>query len=502
MEKVRFFIALVIGKLVSLVTNISQSNSDLPGRVALAICPNFLAQVQKPDKLICVTGSNGKTTAANLISDCIKAMEIEVLSNGTGSNRATGIASCLLRGVNLLGTEKYSTGVIEVDERSVGDIFTYMAPTYLLITSLARDSIIRNGHPEYIQQLLTHYLPQSTKLIINADDLMSVGVAQYNPRKYFGIDKMEGDKKYNTNLIDDSAICPNCHKRLSYEYNRYSNLGKAYCAECGYKAPEYDYEAEILSRIDNSNPKIGPVTKKIIRISTDKKEGEFPVIHDSVFNIYNEVAAISTLLEMGFRFVDIKRALDMMTVSSSRYNVTEQGDIKVISLLCKERNAYATTRLFEYIVNQSGDKEIILMNNSLDDAKHWSENISWYYDCDFEILNDESIRRIVVYGARAYDLKLRMLLAGIPEDRIVCVADVKDAPQNLEYYDNGSIFVLYGRESARLGKDVEKRVLEIAASIQGGVPIESEDKPHQMNLFRRKKEIDEGIKHGPGWEEE
>lgn len=452
----RFVLALFIAKLVALPGRLlSGDGFTLSGKIALAICPDFLERIEKPRRVVAITGTNGKSTVAELMSDCLEAMEIHVLCNCNGKNDVKGIVSTLIRGTGITGKPRFDTAIIEINGIDNKVVLPALRPSVLLVTELSRDSIMENCHPEYMQQLLTHYIPEGTKLVLNGDDLMSVGVAPYNPRKYFGIGPMPGDRKFNANLIDDNPFCPNCHERLSYEYNRYSNMGRAFCPECGFKAPEYDYTAELI--IDEGRD-VSRKPGKYIKVSTDKRYETFPLLHDSVFNIYNEVAAICTLLELSVRLVDIKNAMSRISIRQENYTVYEGGSKKVIGMLCKEKNGYAASRAFEYIVSQPGNKEILLLNNSINDTIHGSENTCWIYDCDFETLKDVTVKRIVVYGGRAYDYKLRMLVAGIHDMKIVQVDDINEAPEALEYFDNDNIFVLYGSDSVREGKKIIDRI--------------------------------------------
>lgn len=444
MGKIRYYIALWAAKLSIIALKITKHNgTNFPGVLALKICPQFLKYAQKPKKIIAVTGTNGKTTVSNMLLDMLTMDGNKVLNNKMGSNINSGIASSLIYGADIFGKCRYEMGLFEVDERSALRIYPYMKPDYMLITNLSRDSIMRNGHPEYIGNILTKYIPKETKLVINADDLISCGIAPENPRKYFGIDRMDTDIDECKNLINDLQICPHCHERLAYEYLRYNHIGKAYCPKCGFKAPAYDYTG---MNVDIEN--------MTIDVADSVGTGHYKLLNESVFNIYNVVSAVALLREMGYTHARIEEFFKNLNIVGSRYDEEKIGSRILYRLLAKEKNAFATTRVFDYIGGLPGDKEIILMNSCQGDMKHWSENTCWLYDCDFEFLNRENIKNIVLCGPRRFDHKLRLLLAGVPEDRISFAEKETDTPSKLKLFENDNIYVLYGTDSISLGMKV------------------------------------------------
>ncbi|MBR1989642.1 MAG: DUF1727 domain-containing protein, partial [Firmicutes bacterium] len=95
------------------------------------------------------------------------------------------------------------------------------------------------------------------------------------------------------------------------------------------------------------------------------------------------------------------------------------------------------------------------------DMKHWSENTCWLYDCDFEFLNQDCIKNIVLCGPRRLDHKLRLLLAGVPEEKLSYSEKEIDAPDQLKLFENDNVYVLYGTDSIGLGNRVAAKVREL-----------------------------------------
>lgn len=451
MSKIRFFIALWVSKLAIIALKITKhAGTNFPGIVALKICPMFLKYAKKPKKIIAVTGTNGKTTVSNMLLDILTLDGYNVLNNKAGSNINTGIAASLIYGMTVFGKCKHRIGVFEIDERSALRIFPYLKPDYMLITNLSRDSIMRNAHPEYIANLLSLYIPNSTKLILNADDLISSAVAPENDRVYFGIDKMKGELNKCINLINDIQICPVCNHKLEYEYLRYNHIGKAYCPSCDFKAPEYDFTG---FNVD--------LDKMFIDVKDKDGIGSYKLLNESVFNIYNVVSAVAVLRTMGYSHDKIEKFFRKLEIVESRFEETKYGSRTLYKLLAKEKNAFATTRVFDYISTMEGDKEIILMNSCQGDMHHWSENTCWLYDCDFEFLNQDNIKNIILCGPRRFDHRLRLLLAGVPEEKLSFAEKEVEAPSKLKLFENDNIYVLYGTDSLNLGNKVSAMVRKL-----------------------------------------
>jgi len=353
--------------------------------------------------------------------------------------------------MTFFGKSKYDIGVFEVDERSAKRVLPYLKPDYMLITNLSRDSIMRNAHPEYIRNFLSDNIPEGTKLILNADDLISSTITPQNERVYFGIDKMDTDTTECINLINDYQICPKCHTKLVFDYRRYNHVGRAHCPKCSFKSPEYDFKAYDVS-----------LDTMTFRIKDSDSDSEYALLNDSVFNIYNVVSVVALFRTMGYSHEKIHEIMKTIKITKTRFHSEDFNDKRLYRILSKEKNAFATTRVFDYISKMPGDKEIILMNSCQGDMKHWSENTCWLYDCDFEFLANDSIKNIIVCGPRRYDHKLRLLLAGVPESKITFAEKETDAPSKLRLFDNDNIFVLYGTDSLNLGMkvaDIVKGVL-------------------------------------------
>lgn len=401
-----FYLGLWAAKFYLFILKIfKKEKDDKPGFVGYKFCHNFLERLNKPKIVIGVTGTNGKTTTTNLIADSLKKCGFKVIYNSWGANTLGGFARCLIEGVTIFNKPKDVVAILEIDEVSCDESIPYLNLSYLVMTNLFRDSMHRNANPDYVFSKYTKALDKKTVLVLNGDDPFSSRLCDYVTKSvFYGIDKLDTDKNVCENLVNDFTLCPKCHNKLIYSYVRYHQIGKVHCSKCDFKSPDLTYKGVL----DYENNKI--IVNNTLNVN---------MINDSLFNCYNEMAVISLLKELKVEDNKIIDTINSITIAKSRYQTKEYKGITFINLVAKGMNAVATSRALDYVRNIEGNLEVILLLDDQFDNKNGSEAVAWIYDADFEFLNKSNIKKIVVGGVRSKDYVLRLLLAGVPKEKIV-----------------------------------------------------------------------------------
>ncbi len=433
MEKLSFYFALWSAKAAQLALRIiRRGGTTAPGKVALAICPDFLSRIGRPETLIGVTGTNGKTTVSNMLCDIFESLGNQLVSNRQGANIDAGAATSLIAAATLGGKCRRKLGVLEMDERSAARLFPVLKPDYLVVTNLFRDSMRRNAHPEYIASLMDACIDPSTHLILNADDPISSALAPLNSRTLFSVDKLPQEPPLRDNLVQDVQICPVCGERIHYDFRRYHHIGKAHCDSCGWHSPDPDY---LLVSADAETGKFTVMESNIWQ--------NYPMPSLEVYNLYNALAAVTLLRHMGYDADVIAKAMEPLKVVQSRLRSESIGRWQLTESMAKGLNAVACSRNFDMVLNTPGKKAVVLMLDDVFDEKPSSENIAWLYDADFEFLCDDSIVQILAVGARCLDTRLRLLLAGADPQRVTAVQKASDAADQVRLEDCERVFVLF-----------------------------------------------------------
>lgn len=434
MKKILFYIALYAAKASQLLLKLLGRNATyFPGKVAVKICKDFLAHITPPRTVVAVTGTNGKTTVSNLLSSILTENGYSVTNNSFGSNVQAGVISALVEDTTLTGKPKKDIAILEVDERSSLLIYPYLKPDYLVCNNIMRDSLKRNAHTEFISFIINKALPSSTKLILNADDLIAATLGRPDQQRvYFGLDA-EKPTVSAPQHIRDIVYCPMCGELLQSEYIRYNHIGRLYCPACGLKSPDPDY---VVTDIDHE--------ENTFTVRHNCQEETYCLINDNIVNVYNFCAVIALLNQIGLSFEQISKGFSQTKIVKTRFEEISAGDLKITMLMAKGQNPIACARCYDYVAKIPGDqKGVIVIVDDKDDNIGNSESTCWLYDCDYSGLADPSINQIVFGGPRCRDHYLRALLAGVSAEKIAITENSADAASFFNTDISKNIFVLH-----------------------------------------------------------
>lgn len=448
MKTIRYYFALYAAKgAQTLLKLLGRNATYFPGKVAIALCKDFLRYVKKPKTIIAVTGTNGKTTVSNLLTSILKENGYTVTNNSFGSNIAAGVISALIEDMNLAGKPKKDIAVLEVDERSSLLIYPLLQPDFLICNNIMRDSIKRNAHTEFIGHIITSALMgTSTKLILNGDDLIAARLGDPNqPRVYFGLEAEIPSESVKPHLRD-IVYCPECGALLKDEYVRYNHIGRHYCDNCGLKSPVPDYCVTDIDRGNNTFTVRYRGTSEV-----------YTLINDNIVNIYNFCGAIALLHEFGLDYEQIKKGFSNSKIVKTRLDEVKSGDLNITMIMAKGQNPIACSRCYDYVAKFPSDKKAaLLLVDDVEDNICQSETTCWLYDCDYSAFADPGIKQVIFAGPRRHDHYLRALLAGVDANKIQITEDSANVVGMLDTTLCKDIFVLhelYRPEEAKTIKD-------------------------------------------------
>ncbi|MBQ1826985.1 MAG: DUF1727 domain-containing protein [Erysipelotrichaceae bacterium] len=429
----RFFLALIIGKIISFLGNITGRGSNLPGQIALKIYPDLFKRFKVSGTILAVTGSNGKTSTANMVSHILRENGKKVVNNAKGSNLTGGVASAMLSAAKMNGSIDADFLVLEVDERYSPLIFRDFQPDYLLITNLFRDQLTRNGNVDIIIEKLQQAIRKEVRLIVNGNDPISAQILPDNERVYYGMERFRLSETQSVNITHDAKVCPKCYGHMEYDYYHYNHIGKFHCPRCGYETPQLMYTAQ----------------------ETDDENGSFSInghpvntTYKALFNYMNITAAVAACNQLGLGLEQCTSSISRFVIMKQRYEEFEFNGRRALMILSKNQNPVSYDQSISYVLSlDEKKKDVIIVVNNINHTHE--KDTTWLYDISFERLKGK-VEHVICCGQRAYDLAVRFKLAGFEEDRIMIEPDVAKCSQSVaktsgvlciltELYDAGSI---------------------------------------------------------------
>ncbi|MBQ2645584.1 DUF1727 domain-containing protein [bacterium] len=413
-NRLKYIIALILSKCtIKAIRAIGKSKAtSAPGMLAMKIYPDFIKDAVKnnKEKIITVTGTNGKTTTTGILAHIIKTAGKNIVHNTEGANMLSGIATALANQITLNKKSDYL--IFESDEAYLQKLYDFISSDYLIITNLFRDQLDRYGELDITYKKIKEAIEKNKelKVLINADDPTLENIASCNEKFYYGINNIE--YKYSTNnslAPSENTVCPNCGKPLIYDKRFFAHIGHYYC-DCGYnrKKPDYDASVEIFE------------TYSILKIYNHSKEYEFKINLPGLYNVYNALGSISMALENGIDQETIKNALLTYTSVFGRAEMRQINGKKMLIQLIK--NPVGASEVIRNIQGFEKSKLLIILNDDYADGR----DVSWIWDANFEFLQKYK-QSIIVSGTRANDAALRLKYAGVDTNIITVEKNIQKA---------------------------------------------------------------------------
>lgn len=421
-------VIILINKLIYFIGKLLKKGSSLPGKIALKLDGNILSKIQLPKNIIMVTGSNGKTSTTEMIYNVLKNSGYNVGCNTEGSNQIEGVTTMILNACNIFGKVKKDVLVIESDERYLRHTTKYIKPTHLVVTNLYRDQMTRNGHPELIYDIIKEAITEDIHLILNADDPLS-SLYGYNRDNvtYIGMDKNNLVSFENHSPYNDGKYCPNCKTKLQYEYYHYDHIGKYECNNCGHSRREPEFA---ITDID--------IETGIVKINN---KHELKMNLRSIYNAYNILAAFAVSNLIGVKEENIANILNQYVIQNDRIQTFHINEKEGMLLTSKHENSISYNQSLQYVVREDKPCTVVIIVDAVS-RKYFTSETSWLWDINFEALNSDCVKNIVIAGKYVHDLAVRFKYANLDNKNIIAEENLDEMMKRVKELDNENIYVI------------------------------------------------------------
>ncbi|HEU5001594.1 MAG TPA: MurT ligase domain-containing protein [Actinomycetota bacterium] len=401
----RTALALRAGRIAGLVSRRAGVGAGVTigGRVALVVSPKALAELAAGRGPCVISGTNGKTTTTRLIAAGMVGAGRRVVSNGTGANLASGLASALGEG------DRAALPVLEIDEAVLPRVIGALDPGLVILTNLSRDQLDRYGEVGTVagrwRQMLQDRPGQ--RVIANAADPLVVWAA--SPAETTWVD---------TGLTwrEDATVCPACGALLEWGDGGFASA-------CGFHQPVPD------------------ITLRHGVVSLGGEQVALSLDLPGRWNQANAAMALAACQALGVAPAAAAASMAAVREVSGRQATWALGDGRRARLLLA-KNPAGWTEVLHYVAGSAAGI-VLVLNCQVADGK----DPSWLWDVPFELLAGRGAGRVAAAGERVLDLAVRLRYAGIepvvePDPLRAAAAVDGDGVEVLATY---SAFVALGR---------------------------------------------------------
>ena len=404
----RLFIAIFVGKTIAFITRFLNigGGSAAPGLYALKVDPNLVSKLASKVSYanVVITGTNGKTTAAKLLSHLAKAHRFKVIHNSTGSNLERGIASTLIKNYDLLDSFKkpaykqQGIAIWELDEAAFNSVAPKLDPEVIVFLNIFRDQMDRYGEVDIVIKRWSETLKKLDKetiIFANGDDANITKLKTSFPGQmgFFGLE----DHKIRGESINHKTT-----QKLDFTVG---------------------------------NIKLNGLDGSTFNLKAYEEQQKINLPLPGFYNIYNLLAAVAVGTCFEFKSDKTRDSLNNFSSAFGRAEKLPFGSIFLI------KNPTGATQVFETLVSQikSNDRLLLALNDNLADGT----DVSWIWDAEFEKLEIRNLKlEIICSGTRANELAVRLKYAGFKASQITVEPSLVSALEGGRTGLQGSLYIL------------------------------------------------------------
>jgi UDP-N-acetylmuramyl tripeptide synthase len=437
---IRLIITIVVAKIIIKACRLfKRGGTALAGKVALKVYPASIKALAGNFKIIMVTGTNGKTTTVRIIGQILKENRLKYITNKSGANLASGIATTFLDNVDFLGNCTSSIALLEIDEAAFRAIAGKINPYILVVTNFFKDQLDRYGELHSLLEGVRQGIGkmQKTKLVLNADDSLCVSLSKNTNTEvlFFGMDSAACSLSEN-GVFTSASFCLYCKSKYEYANHVYGHLGGFKCPQCGYSRPDSRVTCLKVEKMTNSYSQI---LMEVKQPDTDPFTVTAKVNIPGVYNVYNALGAAACGLTLELPLETIIDALSSFESGFGRMETIDAGGKSIKVTLVK--NPAGFNQVLDLLVTGEDNINIAFVIN---DKEGDGKDISWLWDVNFEKLRQipDRVENFYTSGTRALDMAVRLKYADIPASKINIINDydklintgVSGTDENQDFY--------------------------------------------------------------------
>ena len=323
---------------------------------------------------------------------------------------------------------------MEIDERSLQNIYKVLPGINLCISNLQKDQAQRNGDPDFIYRMFANTINDNMTLFVNNEEPRSRALEDFAGKVvYYSLERnsktFEKDDFYTVTLP-----CPKCNHKIVYDYYNIENIGKFKCTGCSYESTPTPNV--IIKDIDYENH------------SFTCDGNKYVVSYINPFYIYNYALCIAICNKFKIKFDDIQNGFATFINPADRRETYHYKGKTIRYLRIKQENPETLQNALDTVARDNNKKAIFMGLYEIKDFPPAYTNTFYFFDCNFKGVVKSNVEQFVSFSKTVcFDCANRMIYDGAPRDKVKIYNVEDDFDTIFETLDNlesETIYIITG----------------------------------------------------------